>query len=65
VKLPYIIYSGFDLKQFKGHLVKSYNTVVRAVDRGNTGVLGQIRAFFACHIRASDYFDLFSRVVEV
>jgi len=65
VQLCYIIYPGLDLKQFKSHFVKSYNPGVGAVDRGNTGVLGQVRAFFAGHVRASDYFDLFCRVVKV
>lgn len=65
MKVFYIIYSRFDLQQFKGFLIQSYDPVVGAIDRGNTGVFDQVRTFFTGHIRTSDYLHLFFVFVQV
>jgi len=59
------VYSGFDFKQAKGFLIKGYNSGVWSVDRRNTGVLGQVRAFFTGHVRTGDYLHFFSWIVKV
>lgn len=65
VKHPYIIYPRGDLKQFKGFFIQGNDPGIGAIDRGNTGVIGQVRALFTGHVRASDYFDLFIRIIQV